>query len=206
MTPRKSPRSNPSSLYFAGSALSLLLSGLQPTHAEPPKAQAPQSSQSQSSPASTTVNKEELRTKLTPEQFAVTCNAATEPPFKNAYWNNHASGIYVDVIDGEPLFASNHKFDSGSGWPSFFQPLNKGSITEKEDRSHNMVRVEVTSTKSGAHLGHLFPDGPRPTGMRYCINSASLRFIPVEELEKAGYGKFKPLFETQTEAPTPEKK
>jgi len=152
------------------------------------------------------VNKEELRTKLTPEQFAVTCNAATEPPFKNAYWNNHASGIYVDVIDGEPLFASNHKFDSGSGWPSFFQPLNKGSITEKEDRSHNMVRVEVTSTKSGAHLGHLFPDGPRPTGMRYCINSASLRFIPVEELEKAGYGKFKPLFETPTATPAPEKK
>lgn len=140
-------------------------------------------------------HKEELRSKLTPEQFAVTCNAATEPPFRNAYWDNHAAGIYVDVIDGEPLFASSHKFDSGSGWPSFFQPLNKSSILEKEDRSHNMVRIEVVSAKSGAHLGHLFPDGPRPTGMRYCINSASLKFIPVADLEKSGYGKFKPLFE-----------
>lgn len=153
--------------------------------------------------SSTTVNKEELRSKLTPEQYAVTCNAATEPPFKNAYWDNHASGIYVDVIDGEALFASNHKFDSGSGWPSFFQPLTKGSILEKEDRTHGMVRIEVTSTKSGAHLGHLFPDGPRPTGMRYCINSASLRFIPVADLEKTGYGKWKSLFET---APASEKK
>ena len=141
------------------------------------------------------VNKDDLRKKLSPLQYDVTCNAATEPPFRNAYWNNHASGLYVDVIDGEPLFASNHKFDSGSGWPSFFQPVSKGSIVEKEDRTHNMVRVEVISKKSGAHLGHLFPDGPRPTGMRYCINSASLRFIPIADLEKEGYGKLRPLFE-----------
>jgi len=141
-----------------------------------------------------TVNKEDLRKKLSALQYEVTCNAATEPPFRNAYWDNHASGLYVDVIDGEALFASNHKFDSGSGWPSFFQPVNKGSIKEKEDRSHGMVRVEVISNKSGAHLGHLFPDGPRPTGMRYCINSASLRFIPVADLEKEGYGKYAPLF------------
>jgi methionine-R-sulfoxide reductase len=152
-----------------------------------------------------TVNKEDLRKKLTPTQYEVTCNAATEPPFRNAYWDNHAVGLYVDVIDGEPLFASNHKFDSGSGWPSFFQPVTKGSIVEKEDRTHNMVRVEVLSTKSGAHLGHLFPDGPRPTGMRYCINSASLRFIPVADLEKEGYGKLRPLFQ-EPAAATPAQK
>jgi methionine-R-sulfoxide reductase len=148
-----------------------------------------------------TVNKEDLKKKLSPLQFEVTCNAATEPPFRNAYWDNHAPGLYVDVIDGEPLFASNHKFDSGSGWPSFFQPVEKTALVEKQDKSHGMVRIEVISKKSGAHLGHLFPDGPRPTGMRYCINSASLRFIPVNELEKEGYGKFKKLFE-ETTAPS----
>jgi methionine-R-sulfoxide reductase len=148
------------------------------------------------------VNKDDLKKKLTQLQYDVTCNAATEPPFRNAYWDNHATGLYVDVIDGEALFASNHKFDSGTGWPSFFQPVNKGAIKEKEDRTHNMIRVEVISTKSGAHLGHLFPDGPRPTGMRYCINSASLRFIPVAELEKEGYGKYASLF---TEAAPAEK-
>ena len=153
-----------------------------------------------------TVNKEDLRKKLSALQYEVTCNAATEPPFRNAYWDNHALGLYVDVIDGEALFASNHKFDSGSGWPSFFQPVTKGAIKEKEDRTHGMVRVEVVSTKSGAHLGHLFPDGPRPTGMRYCINSASLRFIPVVDLEKEGYGRFAPLFkESAQTVPAAEK-
>jgi methionine-R-sulfoxide reductase len=168
----------------------------------PKEKRPPQNSEKNTAPEVSTVNKEQLRARLTPEQFAVTCNAATEPPFRNAYWNNHAPGIYVDIIDGEPLFASSHKFDSGSGWPSFFQPLNKGAITEKEDRSHNMIRIEVVSTKSGAHLGHLFPDGPKPSGMRYCINSASLRFIPSTDLEKEGYGKFRPLFEA-TSAPIP---
>lgn len=159
------------------------------------KPDAPKSSPSAAAATSDkNVNKEELRKKLSPLQYDVTCNAATEPPFRNAYWDNHAPGLYVDVIDGEALFASNHKFDSGSGWPSFFQPVNKAAIKEKEDRSHNMIRVEVISTKSGAHLGHLFPDGPRPTGMRYCINSASLRFIPVADLEKEGYGKYASLF------------
>lgn len=148
------------------------------------------------------VNKDELRSKLTPLQYDVTCNAATEPPFRNAYWDNHAEGLYIDVTDGEPLFASNHKFDSGTGWPSFFQPVRKESVIEKEDRSHGMIRVEVISAKSGAHLGHLFPDGPRPTGMRYCINSASLRFIPVADLEKEGYGKLRSLFQT-TASETP---
>ena len=152
---------------------------------------------------SKSVNKDDLKKKLTPLQFEVTCNAATEPPFRNAYWDNHAPGLYVDVIDGEPLFASNHKFDSGSGWPSFFQPIDKAAIVEKEDKSHGMVRVEVISKKSGAHLGHLFPDGPRPTGMRYCINSASLRFIAVNDLDKEGFGKFKSLFEGASSPSTP---
>jgi methionine-R-sulfoxide reductase len=149
------------------------------------------------------VNKDDLKKKLSPMQFEVTCNAATEPPFRNAYWDNHAPGLYVDVIDGEPLFASNHKFDSGSGWPSFFQPVEKTALIEKEDRSHGMVRIEVISRKSGAHLGHLFPDGPRPTGMRYCINSASMRFVAVNDLEKEGYGKFKSLFEDKGSPATP---
>jgi methionine-R-sulfoxide reductase len=160
----------------------------------------PAAKQSATNPPSETknsksVNKDELKKKLSPMQFEVTCNAATEPPFRNAYWDNHAPGLYVDVIDGEALFASNHKFDSGSGWPSFFQPVEKSALIEKEDKSHGMVRVEVISKKSGAHLGHLFPDGPRPTGMRYCINSASLRFIAVSDLDKEGYGRFKSLFE-----------
>lgn len=165
--------------------------------AEPSNPTAKESATNSSSQTTNlkSVNKDDLKKKLSPMQFEVTCNAATEPPFRNAYWDNHAPGLYVDVINGEPLFASNHKFDSGSGWPSFFQPVEKTAIIEKEDKSHGMVRVEVISKKSGAHLGHLFPDGPRPTGMRYCINSASLRFIAVNDLEKEGYGKFKSLFE-----------
>jgi methionine-R-sulfoxide reductase len=149
--------------------------------------------------------KDELKKKLTPLQYDVTCNAATEPPFRNAYWNNHAAGLYVDVIDGEPLFTSSHKFDSGTGWPSFFSPVHKESILEKEDRSHNMIRVEVISKKSGAHLGHLFPDGPRPTGMRYCINSASLKFIPLADLDKEGYGKYRSLIEEPATKAEPKK-
>lgn len=193
---------SPLSLALRLSALCLPLAGAPALQAADKPA-----AQSNSQPA---VNKDDLRKKLTPLQFEVTCNAATEPPFRNAYWDNHAAGLYVDVIDGEPLFASNHKFDSGSGWPSFFKPVNKASIIEKEDRTHNMVRVEVISAKTGAHLGHLFPDGPRPTGMRYCINSASLKFIPLADLEKAGYGKLLPLFEESAsgaskagEAPAP---
>lgn len=182
-------------------ALPLMFCGLTALAADKPGSAAEkQAPLSQNAPAAAAakenaMNKDELRSKLSPLQYDVTCNAATEPAFRNAYWDNHAQGLYVDVIDGEPLFASNHKFDSGTGWPSFFQPVNKGSIIEKEDRTHGMIRVEVISAKSGAHLGHLFPDGPRPTGMRYCINSASLRFIPVADLEKAGYGKLQPLFQ-----------
>lgn len=189
--------------------LSILLIGtaaVDLTAAPPEKSDS--GSLSKNQPASKPVSKDskdELKKKLTPLQYDVTCNAATEPPFRNAYWNNHAAGLYVDVIDGEPLFTSSHKFDSGTGWPSFFQPVNKESIVEKEDRSHNMIRVEVISKKSGAHLGHLFPDGPKPTGMRYCINSASLKFIPVADLDKEGYGKYRALIEEPAPAAAPKK-
>jgi peptide methionine sulfoxide reductase msrA/msrB len=137
----------------------------------------------------------ELKRALTPMQYEVTQCSATEPPFRNAFWNHHEPGIYVDVVSGEPLFSSTDKFDSGTGWPSFVRPLEIGNVTEHHDRSHGMERVEVRSASGDSHLGHLFDDGPRPTGLRYCINSASLRFIPADRLEAEGYGKYKPLFE-----------
>lgn len=144
---------------------------------------------------------DELKKQLTPEQFKVTQECGTEPPFRNAYWDHHAAGLYVDIVSGEPLFASTDKFDSGSGWPSFTKPVDgKAGVVEKRDVTHGMERVEVRSKKGDSHLGHVFDDGPQDKGgLRYCINSAALKFIPVAELAAKGYGEYEKLF---AKAPT----
>jgi peptide methionine sulfoxide reductase msrA/msrB len=138
---------------------------------------------------------DELRRTLSRTQYAVTQEDATEPPFHNAYWDNHEPGIYVDVVTGEPLFSSIDTFESGTGWPSFTRPIEDGRVVNKSDRTHGMLRVEVRSAVGGSHLGHVFDDGPRPTRQRYCINSASLRHVPVDRLEAEGYGSYLPLFQ-----------
>jgi peptide-methionine (R)-S-oxide reductase len=139
-------------------------------------------------------NDTELRTRLGKHHYRVTREGATETPFQNAYWDNHQPGIYVDIITGEPLFSSLDKFDSGTGWPSFTKPISKDKVVEKSDSSFGMERIEVRSSKSDSHLGHVFKDGPQPNGERYSINSAALRFIPVGKLQEEGLGDYLPLF------------
>ncbi|MDP9727159.1 peptide-methionine (R)-S-oxide reductase MsrB [Alicyclobacillus tolerans] len=140
-----------------------------------------------------------LKQRLTPLQYAVTQENATEPPFRNEFWNHHAEGIYVDIVSGEPLFSSLDKFDSACGWPSFSQPIDKNCLMEKTDLSHGMIRTEVRSKNADSHLGHVFEDGPLDKGgLRYCINSAALRFIPKDKLEEEGYGSYLKLFENRS--------
>ena len=200
--PKRPPPSSRGMLVFCAVvfvALIAVLLFLNRARGQAPSA-SPAASTSMTTPSSKTETStkpsaDELKKKLTPEQYRVTQQCGTEPPFRNEYWDNHRAGIYVDVVSGEPLFTSLDKFDSGSGWPSFTKPIDKSNVNEKSDRTFGMERTEVRSSKGDSHLGHVFDDGPTDKGgLRYCINSASLRFIPVEKLKEEGYGQYLPLF------------